>query len=553
MKRIVIETAAVMSVVALAACSEKTIDTVSPPVSVPETADVSVFNITTEGYASDDPDFDGLFRLELAAKDAVGLFIVHADGSVEVLRMVLESDGSWNIALNNDDVITWTEGDRYFAYYPQDSKIDAASVNLQATSEEEFFADVIAGWTVAADQSEDFGVSSLLTASGVYNPDGGTGKPSIDICLSPKTALVCFVPECTTYVFDNTPAIPDYNNPLQVDFDGIDPFNDGGRYFYKTNPADGTGFSGTAGGEKWSQSISGVGPGEVVVIPVGRASEIHHTLQPGDFFLSDGNLLSRDADAAVVSSADVIGMVTNIDPDRIGQAAKDALGGVVHGTVTSTRENSVYAWYGTQGNDSRDESSIGLEVLAFAEYTPEKNLEILDADVDGYGYTSAIFSKRAEDVASGKYPLFRSAQLFSNVVGGPEANAVTTGWYVPAMGELMDFFRTACGMSLTSSDDTFGGMPNDIWMWWTGTGVDIAAAINGSMSKVSMDDKTFLDNADPYTRFYWTSSVSADNLALTLYFYALYEDTEPEENLMLRSSYKSAADGGALSRLVLVF
>ena len=116
MKRIVIETAAVMSVVALAACSEKTIDMVSPPVSVPETADVSVFNITTEGYASDDPDFDGLFRMELAAKDAVGLFIVHADGSVEVLRMVLESDGSWNIALNDDDVITWTEGDRYFAY-----------------------------------------------------------------------------------------------------------------------------------------------------------------------------------------------------------------------------------------------------------------------------------------------------------------------------------------------------------------------------------------------------------------------------------------------------
>ena len=156
-------------------------------------------------------------------------------------------------------------------------------------------------------------------------------------------------------------------------------------------------------------------------------------------------------------------------------------------------------------------------------------------------------------MASGKYPLFRSAQLFSNVAGGPEANAVTTGWYVPAMGELMDFFRTACGMSLTSSDDTFGGKPNDIWMWWTGTGVDIAAAINGSMSKVSMDDKTILDNADPFTRFYWTSSVSTDNFALTLYFYALYEDTAPEENLMLRSSDKSASDDGALSRLVLVF
>ena len=73
------------------------------------------------------------------------------------------------------------------------------------------------------------------------------------------------------------------------------------------------------------------------------------------------------------------------------------------------------------------------------------------------------------------------------------------------------------------------------------------------MSKVTMDDKTFLDDSDQYSRFYWTSSVSTDNFALTLFFYALYEDTAPEENLMLRSSYKSAADGGALSRLVLVF
>ena len=457
---------------------------------------------------------------ELDARDAVGLFIVHADGSVEALRMVLEQDGSWNIALDDDDVITWTEGDRYFAYYPQDSDIDAGSVNSQAATEEEFFADVIAGWTVGTDQSGDFGASALLTAEGVYNPGDGAEKAPIDICLSPKTALVCFVPECTTYIFDNDPAIPDYHNPLPVEFDGIVPLPDmdGGRFFFQVNPVAGTVFSGTAGGEEWSQTLSGVSPGETVILPVGQASEVHHTLRTGDFFLSDGNLLSRDADAAEVGAADVIGIVTNIDPDRIGQAAKDALGGTVHGTVASTKENPVYAWYGTQDDRSRDESSIGLEVLASVDYTPEENLAVLDADVDGYGYTSAIYSGRAEDVASGLYPLFSSARLFPLVAGGPEAGVITTGWYVPAMGELLDFFRTACGMTLTSRDETFGGQDNDVWMWWTGTGINIAAAINGSMAKVSEADKTLLDESDPYTRFYWTSSVSADDLALTLFF-----------------------------------
>ena len=86
------------------------------------------------------------------------------------------------------------------------------------------------------------------------------------------------------------------------------------------------------------------------------------------------------------------------------------------------------------------------------------------------------------------------------------------------MGELLDFFRTACGMTLTSRDETFGGQDNDVWMWWTGTGINIAAAINGSMAKVSEADKTLLDESDPYTRFYWTSFVSADDLALTLFF-----------------------------------
>lgn len=103
------------------------------------------------------------------------------------------------------------------------------------------------------------------------------------------------------------------------------------------------------------------------------------------------------ADAATVAAAPVVGIVYQIDPNRISDAEKEALGGKVHGQVISsqmliprTQNSSKWCTYGGQGN--RDESSIGLKPIPDLNSDHATNVKLADAAIDGYYYTTQILS-----------------------------------------------------------------------------------------------------------------------------------------------------------------
>ena len=375
---------------AVMSCSEKTPTTPAGQGEEPATAEVSTFNITASGFT--DNNGQELLSNDLTKGDAIGLFIVHADGSVDdPLRMTLKDDGTWNIASNATDIIQHTEGDQYYAFYPYSSSVTAKTVDPSSADADGFFAGMIADWNVQENQSSANGFKSSLLMAAKGSLDINGDDYSISAVLEPKTVLAALSAGSIRYIFDNTPSIPDYIIPASVSFDQIKPLFDNGTYYIQMNPAKGAVISCTVSGEKWSEDLSDAKPGSATVFSFSETSEKHHTLQTGDFFLADGNLLPKDADEAVVKAATVIGIVTNINPERISQSAKEALGGTVHGTVTSAKEAPAAAWHDSATD--HDESDIGLVPKASGDHSAQQNAAALDSDIDGYGYTKAILEK----------------------------------------------------------------------------------------------------------------------------------------------------------------
>lgn len=535
---------------AVMSCSEKTPTTLAGQGEEPATAEVSIFNITASGFT--DNNGQELLSNDLTKGDAIGLFIVHADGSVDdPLRMTLRDDGTWNIASNATDIIQHTEGDQYYAFYPYSSSVTAKKVDPSSADADGFFAGMIADWNVQENQSSANGFKSSLLMAAKGSLDINGDDYSISAVLEPKTVLAALTAGSIRYIFDNTPSIPDYIIPVSVSFDQIKPLFDNGTYYIQMNPAKGAVISCTVSGEKWSEDLSDAKPGSATVFSFSKTSEKHHTLQTGDFFLADGNLLPKDADEAVVKAATVIGIVTNINPERISQSAKEALGGTVHGTVTSAKEAPAAAWHDSATD--HDESDIGLVPKASHDYSAQQNAAALDSDIDGYGYTKAILEKRADDVAKNLYGAFSQTQTFAETAGGP-AVSNTTGWYLPAMGEMFDFFRATCGIALSPDDEIMTGYDDgetkdDTWMWWDPVGVYPAAEINKALAKVADGNKTVIHEGQEDTIWYWTSSVLSAGQAYS-FVYTPSSFGTPTQKIECQANYKNMT---AVSRLMLVF
>ena len=231
----------------------------------------------------------------------------------------------------------------------------------------------------------------------------------------------------------------------------------------------------------------------------GEPTVIEHNLQIGDFFLADGNLLSKDAPASEVGSANVIGIVCQIDPERIGNGEKEALGGTAHALVLATRGagyGQYYSWYNDYptGNFERDESEIGFTNIP--ELTdPQELYSLAIADIEGYANYHLLITERAADVAAGNYRGFQAITLFKNEVGGP-AEGMTTGWFMPAGGQLLDAISNLTGLQFDESNvqasSAVGGW--DGCLSWMEMGT-VASLMNSAMEKVSFTNKIIFADA----------------------------------------------------------
>lgn len=514
--------------------------------------------VTSEGYvASGAAGSDKNYPVELAEGTAVGLYVVHGDGRSEgPVKLTLGPDEAWTA--ESGVSLGYVEGDKFFAFCPYDEQL-AGKVDASATTDEAFFAELIAGWTPRTDQSADFAASALLTGTGVVTKVGPVA--SLDLQMKPRTALAVLTFPATKYVFDNQPAIPEY----RVAASGIT-FDNGvkahvaadGSYLYQVNPAQSTTppLSGKYGDDKpWKQEVADLKSGCYTLCPIGGGEvEKHHTLQVGDFFLSDGNLLAKDADAATVGAARVVGVVFQIDPSRIPESDKKALGGIVHAQVLSTggifrkfdqsANNAKWCVWG--GSGERDES----ELIPYVD--PEGDVKTVakrcDECLDGYAYTQAILKNRKKDVEAYRYPVFKDMLDFAAGKGALAGGVRSTGWYLPAVGQWFDIIRNLGGYALDVNGADLGNNEGYYFFAWNNPKkIDVVGNLNKAMQSVKAECKAEYPAG---TSFLWCSSVLSDKEAHLLSIASPISGVSDNMDVVVWTGEKKDPRG---ARLILTF
>ena len=444
--------------------------------------------VSDNGFSMEDGTYSN--NRAFSAGDRIGLFALMNGEILEGFNNIcLTASGTgdaivWQAA---DPEMLFPSGAEYYAYWPYQETLPA-SVDLTASDAAGFFSMISEAWPVASDQSGDgFDSSDLLI--GMAAP----ADNSLSLGMSHAMGLVEISLPGTFYTFTNTDYdIPDYSlSGLRISFDSKIPKSKNGRLLLVVEPGV---FSipCTYSGE--SKTYDGnAEAGKCTSFSEGDPTVIEHNLQIGDFFLADGNLLSKDAPASKVGSANVIGLVCQIDPERIGNGEKEALGGTAHALVLATRGagyGGYYSWYNdySTGNFERDESEIGF--TSIPELTdPQELYSLAIADIEGYANYHLLITERAADVAAGNYRGFHAITLFKNEVGGP-AEGMTTGWFMPAGGQLLDAISNLTGLQFDESNvqasSAVGGW--DGCLSWMEMGT-VASLMNSAMEKVSFTNK----------------------------------------------------------------
>ena len=253
--------------------------------------------VSDNGFSMEDGTYSN--NRTFSAGDRIGLFALM---NGEIL------DGFNNICLTasgTGDAIVWQAADpemlfpsgaEYYAYWPYQETLPA-SVDLTASDAAGFFSMISEAWPVASDQSGDgFDSSDLLI--GMAAP----ADNSLNLDMSHAMGLVEISLPGIFYTFTNTDYdIPDYSlSGLRISFDSKIPKSKNGRLLLVVKPGD---FSipCTYSGE--SKTYDGnAESGKCTSFSEGEPTVIEHNLQIGDFFLADGNLLSKDAPASEVDS-----------------------------------------------------------------------------------------------------------------------------------------------------------------------------------------------------------------------------------------------------------
>lgn len=478
----------------------------------PVVADGSpVIKVQDGGYTgtkASEEDYTTVFT----AGDRIGVFMLEngtISGEINNICFTAVESGEglvWEADLELPS-LSDMDGKVVYAYYPYTADLPA-EVNLSASDDEGFFAAVADAWPVANDQSDyaDYTASDFMTSAGMLD-----GR-SLNFSMKHRMFLASIILPNRFYVFTNEDIdLPNYNIlPSNLKFEGFAPcILSNGAFAYLINPAgEPVTFSGEYGQGQdvlaWTVEPEPVsGCCHRYVIDDAEAVEIRHELQVGDFFLADGSLLSKDADAATVGSSEVVGIVFQINPDRIGEGEKAALGNSVHGLVMATKtlgDYEPFQWFvDASGNCSRDETEIGIEDYVGSD--SYNTFELVDDDIEGYETNRLIREKRAADFEAGYYPVFKAAYESSSAT----LMNHTTGWYLPSNGQWFDIIRNLGGVALEHDGFRSSG-PTDFY--WENLDSPLLG-INAAMSKVAAENKNDFVNSG----YYWTASTATSDMA----------------------------------------
>ena len=261
------------------------------------------------------------YRTKFTAGDRIGIF---AKGGAQVsdienLCLTAADDGSGGIKWEfpAGSTVSLPADASYYAYYPyREGGIPPTSGST--TTADVFFENLISAWPPAfmfpnrTDQStyDKYTAQDLMIAKGVVS---GT---SLSFSMEHQMTLVVIKLPLTVYRFSNTaPAVPDYMIHTHQ-FSGFSPCPMDDYTFRYLVPRGGASelsgsYVSAFGTVKWEFTPDHMEAGHCKTYTVdgGVVNEISHLLQPGDFFLKDGSLVSVDVEPSDAQKSACIGVV----------------------------------------------------------------------------------------------------------------------------------------------------------------------------------------------------------------------------------------------------
>ena len=469
-------------------------------------------SVTDGGYTSTEGKttraVENGYTTEFTEGDACGLFMVRGLYSDKKMiysnvKLTAERDASTGKLTWKPEAGTTLAGglsdEECYLYYPYradlDNIVDISKLlnTIQVDPQYPFFYALKSNWPVKYDQSSyaDYAASDLMTASCTPTLDNGAVR--LDFVMTHALSLVVIEIPKTVYKFTDV-QVPNYTVQSEATFTGTAKplrMTDGTYRYLLPNSLPTIEGSYDGGNREFTITPSGLSSGSYKRYKVDGATTIQkdYHLQVGDFFLADGRVLPKDAEASVVQAADVVGIVFQTDKSRIGAKEKEKLGGEdkVHGLVMSVKT----ARTGLRWSPSPIDEGLTKCVTKADNYK----------DISGYGNCEHIRTNRK---GFDSYPAFKAADDYNTTC---PVSATTTGWYLPASGQWWDILQNLGGcLAFAKQDEQTSSQSDDFK--WSGQG-DVPAALNAWMEKIATDSKDNFRSGD----WFWTSSEYSDNCA----------------------------------------
>lgn len=457
------------------------------------------FTITVSdgGYASPDADphtraAENGYQTTFTAGDQIGVFAVK-DGAIV--------SGVNNLCLtakDNNGSLVWEKENTglklpanatYYAYYPYRQTLTGDLVP-SASDASDFFANVVSAWTPATDQSTyaKYTAQDLMTGSGtaVKQTDG---TYALSFTLAHAMALVVIETPTTKYTLANSSSgtsSSDYTWTAEAPdtrFYDFAPYSPSvGTYRLLVKPAQksaadlmgsyaATDFGGTTVTKEYAIPQNGITAANYALYKVDNATVIEkqHTLQAGDFYLSDGSLVGKDATLTEAQEAACLGIVYyvgDIKDDNYTLLDSQFPSGT-HGLVVSLWDmpapdnpsSTTMTW--TYGGYEYVNNWLGSATWSGAVSRPGSFSSIQVTDkMQGYANTVALeeYNKYVENTGSGKNQNLRVKPIkgLAAFQTAHPAPVSSSGWYWPSICEL----QQVCWGQGNSSDTSGKSMLN---------------------------------------------------------------------------------------------
>lgn len=389
-------------------------------------------NVTYGSYTASAGEEEPLTRVKeegykttFTAGDKIGLYAVKNNAIITGYNNVcltLAADGKWTPPAGTD--IFYEGSDAvYYAYYPYQEAPPAGTLVPSSADADGFFANVVAQWMPAADQSSyaKYTASDLMTGKGTMSGTPGNTH-TLSFTLTHRMALVILnLPKAkyslstdADYTWQADAVDTEFNNfaPRQLDI---------GVFHYLVNPAQATlTLSGSFSNDDASTSewyiAADVAAGNYKTYKVDNGNavnDVSYTLAIGDFFMKNGAIVPGSKETLnEMEQANCIGIVFKVGAGTQDNASRyDGKLTAIHGYVVSL----------DQANRSWGDNSKSWTNSSWYEY-------------EGYVYTKILL----EGMAQGKsFP----ACLWC-VEHKPEPTGITSGWHFPSLNPVTDFVTT---------------------------------------------------------------------------------------------------------------